>query len=84
MGVLIMGVKPLVGFGLAIFVSGLLFHMYNDVVVEFFNKYIIDFSDDYYLFSNLIWDAIPFIIIFIGIACLIFGSIGYSTTNRGN
>jgi len=69
--------KPLIGFGLAIFLSGLLFHFYNDVITNYFSQYIVDLNDKYYLMENLLWDLIPFILIFLGIVCLIFGGISY-------
>jgi len=75
--------KPLIGFGLAVFLGGLLFHFYNDAITEFFSKYIVDVNDDFYLFSDLIWDMIPFIIILLGIVCLVFGSLGYALSSKG-
>jgi len=80
---LIMAVGPLIGFGLAIFLSGLLFHFYNDGITEFFADYILNTNDVYYLASDLVWNAIPFIIMFLGIVCLIFGTALPSGTKRG-
>jgi len=69
-----MNVKPLVGFGLGIIAAGFMWRFYNDAITSFFSAYIIDLSDEYYLLSDLLWDALPFIVIFLGVICLIFGS----------
>lgn len=70
-----MAVKPLIGFGIAIFLAGMMFRMYNDVITDFFSKYILNTGDKYYLMSDMIWNSLPYIIIFLGITCLIFGSV---------
>ena len=71
-----MAVKPLIGFGLGIILAGVMWHMYNDAITSYFSSYITDLTDEYYLLSDLVWDSLPFILIFLGIVCLIFGSMG--------
>ena len=74
-----MAVKPLIGFGLGIIGAGLFWKMYEDSITSFFSKYVVSASDKYYLASDLIWNAIPFVIMFLGIVCLIFGSMTTSS-----
>jgi hypothetical protein len=68
-----MALKPLIGFGLGIIGAGFMWRMYNDTITSFFSSYIVDLNDKYYLLSDMIWEALPIIIIFLGVVCLIFG-----------
>ena len=79
-----MALKPLIGFGIGILLAGLLWKMYEDAITSFFSTYITDLTDEYYLLSDLLWNALPFILIFLGIVCLIFGSmIGNNIVSGG-
>jgi hypothetical protein len=74
-----MAVKPLIGFGLGIIGAGLFWKMYEDTITSFFSKYIVSASDKYFLASDLIWNALPFVVMFLGIICLIFGTVAGNT-----
>lgn len=78
-----MTVRSLIGFGLGIFLVGIIFHFYNDVITDFFSSYILDSSDTYYLAENLVWNSIPFIVMFLGVVCIIFGGIGSRSIEGG-
>jgi len=78
-----MNVKPLIGFGLGIIAAGFMWRFYNDAITSFFSTYIIDSGDKYYLASNLFWNALPFIVIFLGVICLIFGSMSSISSSGG-
>lgn len=69
-----MAVKPLIGFGIGIIGAGFFWKFYDDVITDFFGSYIIDLSNEFYGLSDLVWNALPLLVIFLGIACLIFGS----------
>jgi hypothetical protein len=66
-------VKALIGFGIGLIGFGFYWKLYEDVITDFFLGYVRDFTDKYYLASDLIWKALPFFIVFLGVVCLIFG-----------
>ena len=77
-----MAVKPLIGFGLGIIGAGFYWKMYEDSITNFFASYIWNPSDKYYLMSDLVWSALPFVVMFLGIVCLVFGTVA-SSSNAG-
>ena len=70
-----MAIRPLIGFGIGILSGGLYWALYDDVITRYFSRYILNTANEYYLASNLIWNAIPYLIIFLGIVCLIVGGL---------
>jgi len=75
-------VKPLIGFGLAIIGAGFMWKLYEDTINSFIGKYILDINDKYFLMSDLVWNALPFLIIFLGIVCLIYGGVSGTSSQK--
>ena len=67
-------VKPLIGFGVGLLAFGFYWKLYEDTITGFFISYVRDTGDKYYLLSDLVWDALPYFVILVGVVCLIFGS----------
>ncbi|MBE3095347.1 MAG: hypothetical protein IMZ52_09985 [Actinobacteria bacterium] len=74
-----MAVRPLVGFGVGLIGGGLFWALIQDTLTRMFGGFIRDTSDKYYLASNLIWTALPYAIIILGIVCLIFSGFNKSS-----
>jgi uncharacterized membrane protein len=70
-----MAIRPLIGFGIGFLAGGLYWALYQDVITRYFAKYVLSTTDKYYLASNLIWNAIPYLIIFLGVVCLIMSGL---------
>lgn len=64
-------VGALFGFGLALIAGGLFWSIIDDIIASHFTVYISNTSDPYYLVCDLIWHSLPFLIIIVGILCLI-------------
>lgn len=74
-------VKPLIGFGLAIFAAGLLWKMYDDVINELIIGFVSNTSDKYYLMSDVLWNSLPFVVMFVGIICLVLGGVSHASNS---
>ena len=76
---------PIFMIGFGVVVSGLYYHLWDDAIV-FMQDYII--SDDYYALIRFVWDAIPVVILLVGIIWLIregtSGSSGGVVYQRGS
>jgi len=79
-----MAVKPLVGFGLAFIGGGLFWMIIQDSITRNIGKYILDTSDKFYVVSKLVWDALPFAVLIVGIVVLIFGGLNSGTSQGGD
>jgi hypothetical protein len=80
----VMAVKPLVGFGLAFIGGGLFWMMIQDTITRNIGKYVLNTADKYYVVSKLVWDALPFIVLIVGVVVLIFGGLSSSTDTGGD
>jgi hypothetical protein len=78
-----MAVKGLIGLGLGIFGAGFMWKLYEDAINGFFLSYIRDSNDKYYLLSETVWNALPFLIIFTGIVFLVLGATIHNTSAGG-
>jgi hypothetical protein len=74
-----MAIRPLVGFGVGLIGGGLFWALCQDTLTRIFCDFIRDTSDKYYLASSLIWNALPYAIIFFGIVCLIMSGFNRSS-----
>ena len=74
--------KTLIGFGIGFLVSGFIYHVYDDVINRYISVYIYNPSDVYLVGENLLWDMIPYLILFIGIVCLITGALVGRATRK--
>lgn len=64
-------VKVLVGFGLGLLGAGWFWMFTNDILTKLISKYIFNSNDPYYAGGNLIWVAMPYVIIIVGVICLV-------------
>jgi hypothetical protein len=64
-------VAKIVAFGVGLFAGGLFWKLGEDILTSYFVQYIYNTTDPYYLASNLIWQMIPYALIFVGVLCLI-------------
>ena len=71
-----MAIRPLTGFGIGMLAGGLCWMLYNDAITRFFSKYVFDSTSSSYLASDLVWNAIRYIIIILGVICVVFGAKG--------
>lgn len=70
-----MAASMLFGFGVGLIGGGLWWHLIEDIILTYIAKYVYNSNDPYYLASDLIWHSIPFILMFVGIICLILGGL---------
>lgn len=61
-------IAPILMIGFGLFVGGLYYHLWSDSIT-FIDRYII--NDEYYTLIHFIWNAIPVIILLVGIIWLI-------------
>ena len=71
-------IKALVGFGVGIIGFGFYWMLQNDIIDRYIAKYII--QNEYYILSDLIWDAMPVICILTGVLALVMAGL----LRRGN
>lgn len=70
-----MAVKPVIGFGLAVIGGGLFWMVIQEELSRYIGTYILNTADKFYVVSKLVWDAIPFAVIIVGIIVLVFGGL---------
>ena len=71
---------PLIAIGVGLLATGLFWHLFNDVLIMYIAPYVYDVSDVSYVASDLVWQAIPYIIFIVGIICLVIGGLSRSKT----
>jgi hypothetical protein len=69
-------VIPLIGLGLGLIVIGAFWSLF-DGSLSYFSDYVL--RNDYYNLMKLGWDAMPVIVVIIGIFCLIAAGVAYKT-----
>jgi hypothetical protein len=62
-------VISLLAFGLGLLGFGFYYKLFEDITTIYFQKYII--NNLYFQMSDLVWDMLPYLVIIIGILCLI-------------
>ena len=67
-------VKPLLGFIFGVFIAGLTWRFFDDILVYYFLPYAV--RGKYWDFTDLIWHILPIAILIIGIVCLIVSGTG--------
>lgn len=70
------GIKALVGFGIGFIVAGLIYSFLEDVFNRYILQYVVNTNDPYYRAEALGWDVIPYVLLFVGIICLIVAGLG--------
>ena len=71
-----MGVASiLLGVGVGLFSGGAFWKLGEDIWTRHIAKYVFDHSDPYYLGSDLVWNAIPYVLIVCGIFCLVMAGL---------
>lgn len=68
-------VRTLLGFGFGVFICGVFLRLGKDIYLKYIAQYIYDNSDPYYLASDVLWNSLPYVIIFVGIVCLVLGGL---------
>lgn len=79
-------VKTLVIFGVGLVGFGFYWRLQNDFISNLISKYIISRSNEYFITSDLFWNALPFIFMFLGVFMLIIAGMAYNrgtTTSNG-
>ena len=69
--------------GVALIGGGLLYNLFDDILTDFFLPYVYNPSDPYYLGSQLMFDAIPYAIMIIGVILLFVGGKKYKADVGG-
>ena len=67
--------------GIGLLAGGFYYHLYDDILTDFFTPYIYNTADPYYLGANLLWDMWPYVLILMGIVCFILAGIKYRSSN---
>ena len=65
------GIKALVGFGIGFVIAGLIYSFLEDVFTRYILQYVVNTNDPYYRAEALGWDAIPYVLLLVGIVCLV-------------
>lgn len=71
-------VIPLIGFGVTLIGAGFFYHLFDDVIINYIAPYML--TDIYQTGRNFLWDLIPWLVILIGIFCLIAAGIMSTST----
>lgn len=71
-------VLPLFGFGIGLVAFGFFYHLFSDVINLMLAVYIL--NNEYYVFSDFVWDMLPWIVVFGGVVCLILAGVSYRGT----
>ena len=66
-------VKALVGFGVGIIGFGFYWMLFNDVLNNFFAKYVL--QNEYYELSNLFWQGMPIVCMLVGVLALVLAGL---------
>lgn len=66
--------------GVGLIAGGFFYRLFDDIIIDFFTPYIYDAANVSYLGSVLVWDAIPYAMIFGGIGCLLYAGIKYNSS----
>lgn len=69
---------PLIAFGVGLVGTGLFWHLMDDVLDTYIAKYVYNTADVSYVASDLVWQALPYIILVVGIICLVIGGFARS------
>jgi len=65
----------LIGFGVGIIGGGVFIRMGQDVFFKYIAKYVYSSTNPYYLASDVLWNALPYVLILVGVVCLIMGGL---------
>ena len=68
-----MKIALLFGFGIFLVGTGLYWRLLDDIIESYIKPFAL--RNDYWYASDLVWHAIPFILIIVGIFCLIVGAL---------
>jgi len=68
-------VAVLLSVGAGLFGAGLFYRLFDDIINDTLQQYVL--SNAYYLLSDLVWDMIPYILMIMGVICLVLGAIVY-------
>lgn len=75
-------VIAIISFGLGLIGAGVFWRMLNDMFLKYIAKYVYNASDPYYLANDLVWNAIPFVIIIVGVLVVVMGGLMGRTVYR--
>lgn len=74
-------VMIIIGILLGLLAGGFYYHLFDDIITDFFLGYVYDTNNIYYVGSRLVWDSIPYVLLFISI--LFFAIGGQSKEVKG-
>ena len=69
--------------GVALIAGGLYYHLFDNILEDHFLAYVYNTNDPYYLGSQLVWDAIPYVLVILGVLSLLAGGRRYQTSMGG-
>lgn len=71
----------IIGIGIGLIAGGFYYHLFDDILIDFFASYVYDTSNVYYIGSQFIWDAIPWVMILVGLLCFILAGLYHHYTS---
>ena len=75
-------VAILFGVGIIFIGGGFFWRLFDDIITTYFSVYIYDPTDIYFLGSQLVWDAIPYLLLFIGVLIMIMAGLVYRSESE--
>jgi len=65
----------LLAIGIGLLAGGFYYHLFDDIIIDYFSDYILDTDNIYYRGSQLVWDAIPYVLMLMGLLCFILAGL---------
>lgn len=73
-------VAVLISIGVGLVGAGIWYRLFDDAINTYFQGYILD--SPYYQLADLVWDSIPYLLIIIGVLCLVLAGVAYKGTRE--
>lgn len=65
--------SALIAFGVGLIGGGLYWRLMDDILAEYFQQFIL--NNEYYLASDLVWNALPYLLLIFGVLSLVVGAL---------
>ena len=72
-------ILSIISLGVGLIAGGFFYQLFDDIITDFFTPYVYDATSSSYLGSLLMWDAIPYVMLFGGVACLLYAGMKYNS-----
>jgi len=72
-----LAVMVILAIGIGLLGAGFYYNLYDNILTDFFSAYIIDTNDVYYIGSQFIIDALPWVLMLLGVLCFILAGLTY-------